>query len=92
MTNPFPGLPIHPSSVPLAFSPSLLKLPALGVVIMQWLKAEPFALKVSVLPRPQEAVVALKAKGHYIMWVEEHTQTHWHVPRVVVLIPQELSW
>ena len=26
---------------------------------MQWLKAEPSALKVSVLPRPQEAVAAL---------------------------------
>ena len=64
---------------------------------MQWLKAEPSALMISVLPRPQEAVadlsvVALKAYGHYVLWVEEHKRTHQHIPRVVVLLPQELSW
>ena len=61
---------------------------------MQWLKAEPSALKVSVLPRPQEVVasLAMKAQGLYVLWVEEHAQTHQHVPRVVVLMPQEISW
>ena len=54
---------------------------------MLWLTSEPSALKVSVLLRPQEAVAALA-----VLRVEEHTQTHQHVPQVVVLLPQELSW
>ena len=61
---------------------------------MRWLKAKPSTLKVSVLPRPQEVAAALSvvAKDHYVLWVEKHMQTHQHIPRVVVLMPQELSW